>query len=94
MRLPVLAMLFITATLLSETASAQSARSYPWCAIYYRVDTVGTPSCYFDTRLQCMETISGLGGLCVENQYYHGVAAPAPRRAHLARAHKRASTPP
>jgi hypothetical protein len=91
----VLTLLFITATAVSETAaSAQSAGSYPWCAIYYRVDTGGTPSCYFDNRQQCMETISGLGGLCVENQYYHRAAVPPPRRAHPARAYKHTSTHP
>ena len=95
MRLPILTLLFIAATLVGETAaSAQSAGSYPWCAIYYRMDAGGTPSCYFDTRQQCMETISGLGGLCVENQYYHGTAVPAPRRAHVARVNKRTSTHP
>jgi hypothetical protein len=94
MRLSVLAMLFIAATLLGETASAQSARSYPWCAIYYTIDSNGTPSCTFDTRQQCMETISGLGGLCIENQYYHAAAVPAPRRAHVVRAHKHPSPPP
>jgi len=95
MRLAILTMLFIAATLGSETAaSAQSAGSYPWCAIYYRMDAGGTPSCYFDTRQQCMETISGLGGLCVENQYYRGAAVPAPRRAHAAKAHKHANTHP
>jgi hypothetical protein len=89
MRLPIVTTLFIAAMLLSEAAaSAQSAGSYPWCAIYYRMDTGGTPSCYFDTRQQCMETISGIGGLCIENQYYHRVAVPAPHRAHLARVHK------
>jgi hypothetical protein len=92
MRLPILTMLLIATTSLSETAFAQSARSYPWCAIYYRVDTGGTPSCTFDTRQQCMETISGIGGLCVENQYYHGAAVPTPRRAHVARVHRHAST--
>ncbi len=95
MRLPTLTMLFIAATLPSETtASAQSAGSYPWCAIYYRMDAGGTPSCYFDTRQQCMETISGIGGLCVENQYYHGAAALAPRRAHVAKVHKHTSAHP
>jgi hypothetical protein len=90
MRLPILTMLSIAATLLSEAAAcAQSAGSYPWCAIYYRMDAGGTPSCTFDTRQQCMETISGIGGLCIENQYYHTAAVPAPHRAHLARVHKR-----
>jgi hypothetical protein len=94
MRLPIPAMLFIAATLLSETASAQSARSYPWCAIYYTIDSNGTPSCSFDTRQQCMETISGIGGFCVENQYYHAAAVPTPGRAHVARVHKHTSTHP
>jgi len=90
MRLPILtATLFIAATSLSETATpAQSAGSYPWCAIYYTIDSNGTPSCSFDTRQQCMETISGIGGFCVENQYYRGAAVPAPRRAHRTRVHK------
>ncbi len=96
MRLPILTTtLFIAAMLLSEAAaSTQSARSYPWCAIYYTIDSNGTPSCSFDTRQQCMETISGLGGFCAENQYYRGVTVPAPRRAHVARVHKHTSTHP
>jgi Protein of unknown function (DUF3551) len=95
MRLPILTLLFVAATSAGETAaSAQSAGSYPWCAIYYTIDSNGTPSCSFDTRQQCMETISGIGGFCVENQYYHGAAVPAPRRTHVARAHKHTSTHP
>jgi len=95
MRLPVGAMLLVAAALFSPTAaSAQSAKSYPWCAIYYTIDANGTPSCYFDTREQCMESISGVGGFCVENQYYHRAAVPPPRRARIARVHKRPSTPP
>ena len=94
MRLPILTMLVLAVALFGETAaSAQSARSYPWCAIYFVIDANGTPSCYFDNRQQCMETISGLGGLCVENQYYHD-AVPTPRRAHVAKLHKRTSTQP
>lgn len=92
MRLPVLTLLFIAAALLGEsiTASAQSPRSYPFCAIYYGIDATGTPSCSFDTREQCMETISGIGGFCIENQYYHGAAVRPPRRVHVMR--KRANT--
>jgi hypothetical protein len=29
-----------------------------------------------------METISGIGGFCIANQYYHGAAVRPPRRAH------------
>jgi hypothetical protein len=95
MRLLVTAMLLVAAALFSQTAaSAQSAKQYPWCAIYYRMGSSGTPSCYFDAREQCMETISGLGGHCIENQYYRQVAALPSRRAHVAKAHKRASIRP
>jgi hypothetical protein len=92
MRLPVLILFFVVAALPGETtaASAQSAGSYPICAIYYGIDATGTPSCSFDTREQCMETISGIGGFCIENQHYRGPAVHPPRRAHLVR--KRAST--
>jgi hypothetical protein len=93
MRLPALAILFIAAALLGENvaASAQSAGSYQWCAIYYRMDAGGTPSCYFHTREQCMETISGIGGFCIGNQYYHDVAVQPPRRVHGAKSkHTRA----
>jgi hypothetical protein len=95
MPLPILILLFIAATLAGETAAAaQSARAYPWCAVYYKIDSSGTPSCSFDTHEQCMETISGLGGFCIENQYYHQVAVPAPRHAHVAKVHKHTSTHP
>ncbi len=92
MRLPVLTMLFIAAALLGESIAtpAQSAGSYPVCAVYYGIDATGTPSCSFDTREQCMETISGIGGFCIENQYYHGPTVHPPRRVHIMR--KRAST--
>jgi len=91
MRLTIRTILFIAATLFSATAApAQSARSYPWCAIYYTVDADGTPSCTFDTREQCMETVSGIGGFCVENQYYHRVTT-QPHRTHIVKLHKRTS---
>jgi len=75
MRLPVVILPLIAAALFGQdlVASAQSAKSYPWCAIFYE-DGGGTPRCYFDTCDQCMETISRIGDLCVENlQYSHRV---------------------
>jgi hypothetical protein len=92
MRLPVTTLLFIGAVSLGESVAtaAQSAGSYPVCAIYYGIDATGTPSCAFDTREQCMETISGIGGFCIENQYYHGPTVRPPRRGQVMR--KRAGT--
>jgi hypothetical protein len=59
MRLPILSFLaasvVVAASALagaSQTASAQSAYSYPWCARYYG-KLEGT-SCYFKSYQQCM----------------------------------------
>jgi len=91
MRLPILTILLIASTSfgINIAASAQSAGSYPFCAVYYGIDATGTPSCSFDTREQCIETISGIGGFCIANQYYHGAAVRPPRGVHIMR--KRAS---
>ncbi len=51
-------------------SSAQSAYSYPWCALHY--DRSGAQSCYFSTYEQCMATISGIGGNCIHSPYYRG----------------------
>ena len=81
MRIFLLAAVATTASLIAEapTARAQSAPSYPYCAIY--AGKGGTPMCYFATREQCTADISGVGGLCVANPSYRGsAAAAAPRR--------------
>ena len=46
----------------THEASAQG-RYYPWCARYDPYSLV----CGFDTRRQCQETVSGVGGICYEN---------------------------
>ncbi len=51
-------------------AQAQSAYSYPWCAL--RADRSGAQSCYYRTYEQCMATISGIGGSCIRSPYYRG----------------------
>jgi Protein of unknown function (DUF3551) len=83
MRLPVSAdrLLLIAAALFAEntTASAQSPNSYPWCAIYYK-GSGGTPRCNFATRDQCLASVSGIGGLCVQNLQYGPRAQPSARR--------------
>jgi Protein of unknown function (DUF3551) len=83
MRLPVSAvrLLLIATASLGENrvASAQSANSYPWCAIYYKGGG-GTPRCDFATRDQCIASVSGIGGLCVQNLQYSPRAQPSARR--------------
>ena len=51
---------------------AQSAYDYPWCAQY--TDKVGGQACYYATLAQCMATMSGIGGNCVQNPGYRGTA--------------------
>jgi Protein of unknown function (DUF3551) len=83
MRLPVSVVLLplIAAALFGENlaASAQSANSHPWCAIYYK-DGGGTPRWYFASREQCMASISGVGGFCAQNLQYSPREQPSARR--------------
>jgi Protein of unknown function (DUF3551) len=81
MRLPVSAVtLLVSAASFGENlaASAQSGNSYPWCAVYYK-DGGGTPRCNFASREQCMASISGIGGLCVQNLQYSPRGQPSTR---------------
>ena len=84
MRLPILSLFLIAATLLGEiqTVSAQSPTSYPWCAKYYDSWMFGVTSCYYTSYQQCMTTLSGIGGYCIHSPYYHGAppASVTPRR--------------
>jgi len=82
-RISIIALLVIATALLSETraSNAQSAYSYPWCAIYGGGNSGGgggVTSCYFTNWQQCMTTLSGIGGLCVESPYYHAQPTPPP----------------
>ena len=68
------AFLAIAALLTATTAGrAQSAYDYPWCALYSGRDGPGATSCYYTSREQCMQTLSGIGGTCIRSPYYgHG----------------------
>lgn len=59
----------VVPALLFGPASA-SAQNYPWCA-EYSVRGGGT-NCGFVTYRQCMETVSGIGGVCYRNPFYWG----------------------
>ena len=79
---PLKASLVLAALLASAAAGhAQSAYDYPWCAVYPGRFGAGAMSCYYRTWDQCMATMSGIGGSCVQSPYYgHGPGQRAPRR--------------
>ena len=75
------ASLAAAALLASATAGhAQSAYDYPWCAVYE--DPSGAQSCYYRTYAQCAQTISGIGGYCINSPYYGHGPNQRPRRAY------------
>jgi hypothetical protein len=61
---------------------AQSAYSYPWCAVYPRA--IGGYACYYKSYESCMKTMMiGIGGSCMLSPFYRGPEAgtrPARRR--------------
>ena len=75
----------IAATFSGEAA----AQTYPWCA-NYGVDS--SKNCGFVSRLQCLDTIRGMGGHCEENPLYTG--RPLEEDAHPAAARAQPSKKP
>jgi hypothetical protein len=79
--------LLATATLATTVAAPPArAQTYPWCA-YYAVDFGGS-NCGFSTYEQCMEDISGIGGFCQKNDWYHPSAEAAPHYNASGRKHR------
>ena len=65
--------LAVVATALGSGASMRAEVQYPWCAQYR--SAFGATNCGFTTYQQCLETISGVGGICTRNPAYR----PPPR---------------
>jgi len=64
----------MTALTMSVTAPANAEVQYPWCAQYR--NQIGATNCGFVTYKQCLDTISGVGGICTPNPAYHPPARP------------------
>jgi hypothetical protein len=60
------------ASLLGIALPAQ-AQNYPWCA-QYTGDMGGSMNCGFVSFDQCMNTVRGMGGFCIENNTYQAPA--------------------
>jgi hypothetical protein len=77
----------LAATLVMSFALAAPARAeiyYPWCA-QYGAGGDGGRNCGFSTYVQCMATVSGIGGFCERNSFYTGPAERPAKRARKRR---------
>jgi hypothetical protein len=81
MRLTLRAGLLLAAIALPAVpAAAQQPIYYPWCANYGGMGGGGT-NCGFSTLEQCRANVSGIGGSCDPNPFYHQPAQkPVPRK--------------
>ena len=59
----------VTVLVMSAAQPASAEVQYPWCAQYR--SAFGATNCGFVTYRQCLETISGVGGICTRNPAYH-----------------------
>ena len=66
MRSPGLSLFLATAALLGATKDTSA--QYPWC--FYDVGRTDHLSCYYTTWEQCMATLWGIGGICVQDRFY------------------------
>lgn len=55
-------------------------RQYAWCAIMSGRGGGGGTNCGFSTKAQCMATISGIGGTCIQNPKALAEVAPPRKR--------------
>jgi Protein of unknown function (DUF3551) len=70
MRSVMIASLLIAAA--GSFAETATADPYRWCAQYSGGGHGGGTNCYFITLRQCQETVFGVGGYCVPNNFYDG----------------------
>jgi Protein of unknown function (DUF3551) len=60
--------------IVAATATNAEAQNYPWCA-QYAGGGGGATNCGFISYAQCMQTLQGMGGFCVQNTQYIAPAA-------------------
>jgi hypothetical protein len=65
MKVLVILLLALSAALLASPRSGNADNYYPWCARYE--DRGMATICSFDNKPQCMASVSGRGGFCLEN---------------------------
>ena len=73
-------LLFVIAIFASfvVTGSRAEAQNYPWCAQYDGGNNGGGMNCGFVSFDQCLATVSGIGGFCIQNNTYRPPPGPHP----------------
>jgi len=66
----------------APSSFAQSPYDYPWCSVRGGWSGGGGQSCYYTSYQQCMATLSGIGGTCIRNPWFHGPEVRIERRFH------------
>jgi hypothetical protein len=67
MRTTLLAGVTLVAALMGDTRPSAARAWFPWCAQY--ADRSGITECAFTSIEQCLATVRGIGGSCVQNWY-------------------------
>lgn len=57
-------LILFLAAVIGCVATPVHPQSLPWCAI---MDNDGTTQCNYYTQQQCLQTLSGIGGVCIQN---------------------------
>ena len=70
----------VAASAMAAATSASRAQYYPWCLVIS--DKLGSWTCYFATRDQCMASAGGNVGFCIQNPAYPGPPSAPPPRPH------------
>ncbi|HEY2135765.1 MAG TPA: DUF3551 domain-containing protein [Xanthobacteraceae bacterium] len=74
MRITLFALAALIAGLAGDVRPSAARPWYPWCAQY--ADRSGATSCAFTSFEQCLASVRGIGGSCVQNWH------PAPAEPH------------
>jgi hypothetical protein len=65
MRTMLFAVATLVAALIGDVRPSEARAWYPWCAQY--ADQSNITQCLFSTFDQCLATVRGIGGSCVQN---------------------------
>jgi hypothetical protein len=65
--------MFVGIVAIGNSAQAQN---YPWCAQYTGRGFGGAMNCRFVSFAQCMATVTGIGGFCIQNNTYRPPPGP------------------